>query len=747
MVTEDCGIQEKNHHSSASFRISFSALSLRKGNGAICAAPEPVDVATDNIHDDASSIESTCFPNASLVTFSLKILCKDNKNPEDWQLCCKSETQPIVTHCIDKGGTYISFLLNYTESLPLFLKRRVFSKENETVHRTNPQLDSSVVETTAQCHSPDKLLESQIFKISIGVAIVNSGKVVYVGHGSRILRSIDLYGNRISLQLSGDFCNRNIHSRKEISDAFVFFDVDARNVRWIPSTEHCPMPTNHISENSARTTHFDIMPAVSLNRSVKHANASINRNINQDNLSGINDYAVEKTTEKRKQYMGDDIRVMPHSFPVSLNGLPQRREREVLQSTIYVSSDPKYKISVLDINNLSGDPNCWQAPETWKKPPTTELLQKKDNVKILNPQSSRVLTKTNEAADNAPVDVVSQQERVTKSDVEEEENKPGFLAEMWQSMFGGNEENAPEVVGDPQIDNVQSIIEPVPVKKEIILRAKKYSDVNVDDSKPTFCRFTIGYKDCGTRDAALLESASQLFDCTFANISDIISTPDFQISIENVCIKPKCDDSIAFSVTIPSERSNDVAYIKNMMLPFSKLSLNSIDSISFLLRILHPVDLHSPNDMNLPDLLKSMDLGSVMSVVDVSVGSDPNKLSNDIEAHEKSETLPLRKSHSETAIYCNDVLSKGTNQETIADHIPCISARDSMSTDTWMQMINRILDNRSDGMIQITSPRSSLPIHLDQKWVVVLKQLLNTVKDGNSENHSTEDVKFTWSSL
>ncbi|GFE55451.1 AT-rich interactive domain-containing, putative [Babesia ovis] len=762
MVTQaPCkGRGTENSTKYGTFHIAFSALSLRNSGQRIferCHLYKKIGAEDDGQgfepiprHDDTSA------SNCSLVTFSIKIFYKEHLIGDDWQLCSNTETTPIVTNFDTKGGSYVTCLLNHLENVPMFLNNHAYplkqsGMQTRVTSETFSPLASVPINNTSKCQGSNHILESHIFKICIGVAVVECGKVVYVGHGWRPLRSIDLFGKRISMQLFGDSCNRHDNSAG-INEACVFFDINVRYVHWIPCTEHCSFPQGISNQPTPRESCQSV---------ISSRNPSVNYNINCADEHHVNkDHNIVTDITRQLDFVSFTSNA---SWPRVLSSPPKQTHTITrsskfstpysleqgmgpTQGTVYVGSDSKYKITVLDINKLSTPTKHSKTSETHVK--QKRLKDEHKSIKVAkSPAADVPKTDTNSDATQHPIlsNDMGQEHTDTDKNVE---TSTGFFAGLMETVFGGNDSgdvNIPEPKNTETPNQTQSPI--TSTNRGVSDLPQHHSSIVPLERNPLYCLLKIEHNMADKCDKSVLEEAGKVFCLLFDNLNEVLNKHPTDITVKRVCVKPYDLGIFIFTVTIPENKGKDLEYIKNVMSPFFHLSLNAIGSISMLLQIPGFTDEQLLNGDQLRGMLYNMDLGCVMSVCEVIMGYDIDKTSSFDEEEKNTPLIPLRKAHSETAIYTNNVVSKTIRERIALDRVNCTSARDSVSVDTWMQMIKHVLNNRENSLIQITSPRTSLPMYVDQKWVIMLKHLLNSIKTDPPDTSYTEAVRFIWPSL
>ncbi|ORM41271.1 uncharacterized protein BXIN_0853 [Babesia sp. Xinjiang] len=749
------------------FRISFSALSLRSANEQLGgwyhyhSTGNKVKKRGDDLLR-VSRADAKLSLNYSLVTFSIKIFYKEHFHDENWQLCSSAETRPIVTSFDNKGHGFMTCLLKDMELLPLFLHgRESLAGPNGVMVDDNTdgtsQSQNSVVLAGQECWGSNHLMESHIFKISIGVAVVVRGKVLYVGHGWKTLRSIDLFGKHISLELFGDLCNEYDHGENIISDACVFFDISVKNAQWIPSTEPCQVPQEIVDQDAFELNQVHTHPNLKLGRDhdlVRSTfDGSYKRSIMDFNVTPqIEVFSIpSKAAVSRTQFCTLRKTITREiSTPLSVRRASDSGSLE-LRGIVYVGSNPTYQVSVLDINNLASSMTHVKPADVGSKSQTRQYpIMSKETKKYLTGDQGELTTERNAIIDESQPSILHGRDATAETDAADiHEKNDGFLANLIQTVFGRDKQadcdateslNAGEPYGciNSQAVPAEEAVDTVTYDSGDLLSQpnKLYGLVNINHMK----------REEGV--TSHFQVVETLLGTFFGNLAHLVHNCQLDISVNRIWVKPSELDLCTFLVSIPDDRNQDFQYVNEVMTPFFNQSLHSIAEIAILLEVRgrrcgNYVDRHQLHRM-----LENLELGCGMSVYEINIEDDIETVTQIIYERHRKQSMPLRKTQSETLIYANTELSKVIGGSSHMADISSSSARNSMSVETWIRTIKDILvENGEKGLIQITSPRTSLPIGADQKWVVMMKQLLDSVRAEHQDEACAEGIKFIWPSF
>ncbi|KAK1936354.1 hypothetical protein X943_002926 [Babesia divergens] len=771
-MTHKVSVGRGNRHTSpkyGSFRVKFSALSLAsnacqlfgKSRHLTSEKSEYANSEADYHELDGkyqcSGDTSPCF-----VTFSVKVYYKERSVGDGWQLCSTVETKPILARFEEKSSGMSTCLLRHTERVPLFLDSSISSAtfsdgKGPTGDHYSSSFDLACVSSPTLCRGSNHLLESHRFKVALGVAIIRSGKVIYVGHGCRALRAIDLFGKRISMEIYGDSCNKNDHSLDVVSNACVFFDIHVKYVQWVPCTEHCRLfhdfPEQSKSHRSCDLPGSpldpdDINHSTPLQRDIVPVTAPV-----LGLTADMWDEGDRETTsdedfqpESQTSTFIDDVRYK--SPPWIPAGPPSSLAKPSVKSSVYVGSDPKYRISVLDINNLSSNLNHAKVTKTRYKMPSKAYSQDIGEVHVVEEGAAVTLPGAVPEVEHvveAPSPLESREE---PEEASANDNGNGFFTDLLRTVFGGDDEGPTEAAPrlEESIENVGLIELPLEVPERSI-DIKKLVKRGAQESKVS-CLLKIGYETDVSLGPSMLTSIRSPLTQLVDRLSDIVSLNDQRLCIRSIFLKPNDLGLFIFTVRIPEDQAYDLAYTKKALERFSNLPSNAISEVAFLLDIVSSQGDCGIDQGHLKGCLEDIKLDCGMRINHVDMGSTINLVNVFNNGASCEPRFPLRKFCSDTALYSDPLLFKPVEGVGDVGHLRYASARDPNSVDTWMTTIKRILlsDTNSD-LIQITSPRTAMPIHIDQNWVFLLKQLLYNIKTDRGFYQADEAVKFIWPTL
>lgn len=766
-LRESSRYSKRSRH--GSFRVNFSALSLGGSHNLIFRdsyVSNLVDGCKDNGHSmsDSHSVNA-CIDSAKLpcfVTFAIKIYYKKDDNHGYWRLCSTVETKPILATFEEKQSDMVACLLNYTEKVPMFIsKNDPISNYNIEGKQEilNSKSSSLPPEMSQPCRGSNHLLESNKFKIALGAAIVRSGKVLYVGHGSRLLRSIDLFGKRISLSIIGDSCNDNDYRRNVITTAYVFFDISVKYVQWVPCTKHCQL-LNEISIHKGPQYHNEEYTEGDYMKD--DDSLSLHMGLGDDTRPSRLDFR-QQDADTPNGYYGPESQLSTFrddnlSFTKRVKLVSQHHFRaSSAPSSIYVGSDPRYRVSVLNINKLAGgmkigysdygqDDDCDNLAKSRVMAGSLEERYPHMGTygKGKRPQASKQSPALNSAGnisertDNEP----------ELSDVKERDGQ-GYVSDLLWQVFGLGSSDDHEVPGP---GSARYIFGNLPPNKKMLGVTKlagnaKLKAVGRGNNQGIHCMIRIGHGSKMVSDKSVFMPIKVALEPLLCKLGEAVTSLSHEICIRSVMLKPRNVDLFLFKVIIPEEYCQDLNYTRMALTKFHEITSHAIEEIVINFCVISSKDTNNIDEPQLRNNIEQIELECGLTILEFRMGCSEGS-DTDADCRPSENISPLRKFHSEADLYKYSFISKTINRKQRFDGARCISETNDVMIDTWMNTISKILaSDEGNELIQIQSPRTSLPINLDQKWVLLLRQLLSEIKSDYGPYPADEGVKFIWPTL
>ncbi|CDR98085.1 hypothetical protein, conserved [Babesia bigemina] len=739
--------------------FNFSAVSLRCSSGHIFDEQRfqlpKHPLSADENGDTPKGFEKSRHlkpPESCFVVFSVKVEYKVSTSKEEWQLCSTVETKPILSRFNKSNRKYTTCLLKHQERLPLYLMgRRPAASHNgvPTGSKSDfiPCTETDIGENSCACSQCAHLSESHLFKIAIDTAVIYNGNVVYAGHGLRLLRAKDLFGTRIAFELFGDSCITDAVSGCSVSDACVFVNINIKDVKFISSTKqydniHAPNLSLQSQESCTDAQEYGSVQCLE-----KYTRSGSSAIVSREQCPRSSDIPMSRDSISDSELVPLKECITYHLSPSDMIVSPSQSVTANDICAVYVGSDPKYRVSVLDINNLVNNVCNRNDLDVVAQTNEDELvLNKPDTANNAVEDENGLSTQLSVTPNSPHIPVGSPEDKIVENEaLKVKANDAWSFSSQFSTFFGG--ENQEPSTTQQDSDASRPLINVASENKEKITEARELSTFAMTLKLPRRNHHTfllkIGHLQRKPGHLTLEHSTGLVLDRIFDGIAATLKRSSCGFSVKRVWIEANEAGSFVCALTIP-DKGGDLDYAKHLTQPFYNLPLDAIGEIAILLNTFSSNESEGLQYNALREMFMKLKIGCEMYVSVCMAGNNLDEVTP-FDWHEPDSHAPcLRATQSETAAYVDTALSNALDTISNDEQVKCESERDKISLGSWINTIKRIMVDNEGSTIQITSPRTALPINTNQRWAIMLKRMLESIKTDENEELCSDAIKFIW---
>ncbi|KAK2196140.1 hypothetical protein BdWA1_002740 [Babesia duncani] len=685
---------DSDYFKHASFDLKFSAISLGAGSEQLLSLFKHSKQQTGTLENFYCSVVN-----------SVKVEFCENESNGPWRACCYVETDVVPVHFRITRSGIAATLLSQFESLPLNLNAVSFMDNT---------CDNAEAHKKSSCQCSNRLLESHVFRISIGTAIINENQIVYRGYGSKILRAVDLLGKRLSLLMNQKSCYEAGNAKNIISDVVVFFDVAVKHVKWIPNLDECnpyetPKECTLVKEEYNEVFEIDKSPQIKISTPVSpkipsHCGAE---NLMIDMISQnllMNDVKPEKQTLQYKARC--ILKEVPYLTPKE----PQKVTKVDEVDTVEINN----KV-VLDINHV--------AMQTAFETKSQELYDINAN-SVFKHSLSNVKEKTT-LSNELTEDITREQSRMenaSNSYLGFDIFQKGY--DFYNMVFDVTTSNNDHADNSPKFSQDDT-------KKRHMEVVNNYR-INLKDRWVT-CLIRIDKNDAINRNTdVIFTRADILLSEIFSNIIEKVKMNKCKCKIKKIWLRINGSDSVIYAMNVDDETNET---LQRLCLNFSCMPTCTIDSVAILANI------KFDNQYDMCTLKKSLLQVSIFDdyfmVTSIDSSIEDDEFIRPFEGLIHTNSLSGYASDGDIENY------KRTSRRLERELGMCM---DGVHVERFSSLCSNYNPNplladkllNSSHLIQMLSSKNNMPVMLQQRWSLLLKNMLDGIRE------QRDSVSFMW---